>query len=67
MTSEVREGDAAGRFGGEEFVVVLSSVRSADDGGAAAVREAGGERIRRRVEGTTDRVPSELAPVLVTS
>ncbi|OLM28665.1 hypothetical protein Ae717Ps2_6261 [Pseudonocardia sp. Ae717_Ps2] len=62
ITSEVRDDDVAGRFGGEEFVIALSPVRPGDDGGEAAVREVG-ERIRRRVE--TLQVQVSAAPTLV--
>lgn len=62
ITSEVRDGDVAGRFGGEEFVVALSPVSPGDDGGEAAVREVG-ERIRRQVE--TLQVTVSAPPTLV--
>jgi diguanylate cyclase (GGDEF)-like protein len=46
VRAEVRDDDAVGRFGGEEFVVLLRGV-DGEDGRAAAVAVA--ERIRRRV------------------
>jgi diguanylate cyclase (GGDEF)-like protein len=52
VRAEVRDGDVVGRFGGEEFVVLLRSVDDADGGSdprSAALAVA--ERIRARVAG----------------
>jgi diguanylate cyclase (GGDEF)-like protein len=43
ISSELRQGDALGRYGGEEFLIVLP-------GAAAANAEVVAERIRRRIE-----------------
>ncbi|MBC3192792.1 GGDEF domain-containing protein [Pseudonocardia sp. C8] len=64
VAGEVRDGDAAGRFGGEEFVVVLAPLRTGGDDGAGAVREVG-ERIRQRVERLRVEIPAQPEPVLV--
>ncbi|MGH3587403.1 MAG: GGDEF domain-containing protein, partial [Pseudonocardia sp.] len=51
VRAEVRDDDLVGRFGGEEFVVLLSAVDSGDDARDAAGTVA--ERIRNRVAGLT--------------
>ncbi|MFP5072873.1 diguanylate cyclase [Pseudonocardia nantongensis] len=47
LLAEVRDGDAVGRFGGEEFVVLLAGLPRGLEGRAQA--HAAAERIRRRV------------------
>ncbi|MDN5861520.1 MAG: GGDEF domain-containing protein, partial [Pseudonocardia sp.] len=54
VRAEVRTEDVIGRFGGEEFVVLLGDVDA--DGGYARA-EAAAERIRRRVAGLRVGVP----------
>ncbi|WP_224390386.1 GGDEF domain-containing protein [Pseudonocardia sp. ICBG1293] len=63
ISDEIRDRDAAGRFGGEEFVVALAGVRGRPDRDGGAVREVG-ERIRRRIEQLHVRVDDEV-PVQV--
>ena len=62
VRDEVRDDDLVGRFGGEEFVVLLPSTE-ADDGRGAAVAVA--ERIRRRVAGLQVEVPDGCGPIVV--
>jgi diguanylate cyclase (GGDEF)-like protein len=62
VRDEVRDDDLVGRFGGEEFVVLLPST-DADDGRRAAVAVA--ERIRRRVAGIQVEVPDIRGPIVV--
>jgi diguanylate cyclase (GGDEF)-like protein len=62
VRAEVREGDVVGRFGGEEFVVLLPGV-AGEDGRAAAAAVA--ERIRRRIESMTVRVPDAPDPPVI--
>jgi diguanylate cyclase (GGDEF)-like protein len=61
LRSEVREGDLAGRFGGEEFVVLLNG----PERGAGASLEAVAERIRRRVEALEVPVATPDGPLTV--
>jgi diguanylate cyclase (GGDEF)-like protein len=61
VRSEVRERDLAGRFGGEEFVVLLAG----PDRNAAAELEAVAERIRRRVAALQVVVPTPDGPLTV--
>ena len=49
ISTEIRDRDEAGRFGGEEFVIVLAAVRPEKERDGGAVRDVG-ERIRRRIE-----------------
>ncbi len=63
LADELRDYDAVGRFGGEEFVALLPGV----DGPAA---RSVGERIRRRIESlsvTVERRVGEYGPVRVTA
>jgi diguanylate cyclase (GGDEF)-like protein len=62
VRDEVRDDDLVGRFGGEEFVVLLPSTE-ADDGRIAAVAVA--ERIRRRVAGIQVEVLDGRGPIVV--
>ncbi|BBG02292.1 MULTISPECIES: GGDEF domain-containing protein [Pseudonocardia] len=57
LTGEVRGTDVVGRFGGEEFVVAMGTMKQDPAAGATAVRETC-ERIRRRVESMSVEVPS---------
>ncbi|MCO1655974.1 sensor domain-containing diguanylate cyclase [Pseudonocardia humida] len=61
LRSEVREGDLAGRFGGEEFVVLVGG----PDRNAGAELEAVAERIRRRVAALQVVVPTPDGPLTV--
>jgi diguanylate cyclase (GGDEF)-like protein len=62
VRAEVRDDDLVGRFGGEEFVVLLPST-DGDDGRIAAVTVA--ERIRGRVAGIRVEVPDADGTVVV--
>ena len=62
VRDEVRDDDLVGRFGGEEFVVLLPNT-DADDGRIAAVAVA--ERIRKRVAGIKVEVSDVRGPVVV--
>jgi diguanylate cyclase (GGDEF)-like protein len=62
VRDEVRDEDLVGRFGGEEFVVLLPST-DADDGRIAAVAVA--ERIRGRVAGLRVEAPDGRGTVVV--
>jgi diguanylate cyclase (GGDEF)-like protein len=57
----VRERDLAGRFGGEEFVVLLSG----RDRAAGGDLEAVAERIRRRIEGLRVSISTPDGPLTV--
>jgi diguanylate cyclase (GGDEF)-like protein len=61
LRSEVRERDLAGRFGGEEFVVLLAG----SERGTGADLEAVAERIRRRVAALQVVVPTPDGPLTV--
>jgi diguanylate cyclase (GGDEF)-like protein len=61
LRSEVRERDLIGRFGGEEFVVMLAGA----DGGGVVELEAVAERIRRRVEALRVEIPTPDGPLSV--
>jgi diguanylate cyclase (GGDEF)-like protein len=62
VRAEVRDDDIVGRFGGEEFVVLLQSEDS-DDGRTTAATVA--ERIRKRVSELQVAVPEMRGPVVV--
>jgi diguanylate cyclase (GGDEF)-like protein len=64
VRAEVRDDDIVGRFGGEEFVVLL---RAADGvaGGAREAAQVVAERIRLRVAGLRVAVPGTRDPVVV--
>jgi diguanylate cyclase (GGDEF)-like protein len=62
VRDEVRDDDLVGRFGGEEFVVLLPSTDS-DDGRIAAVAVA--ERIRERVACLQVELPDPRGPIVV--
>jgi diguanylate cyclase (GGDEF)-like protein len=67
LRTEVRECDLVGRFGGEEFVVLLNGLANAgaSDGGAVEL-ETVAERIRRRVAGLRVEIPTPDGPLTVT-
>jgi diguanylate cyclase (GGDEF)-like protein len=62
VRAEVRDDDLVGRFGGEEFVVLL---RGGEGAGSRAAAEAVAERIRLRVAGLQVRVPGMHDPYVV--
>jgi diguanylate cyclase (GGDEF)-like protein len=61
VRAEVRERDLVGRFGGEEFVVLLAGPAA----GAAAELEAVAERIRSRVAHLRVEIPTPDGPLTV--
>jgi diguanylate cyclase (GGDEF)-like protein len=61
LRSEVRDRDLVGRFGGEEFVVLLAAL----PGGGAAELEAVAERMRRRVADLRVEIPTPDGPLSV--
>lgn len=70
VRAEVRDDDVVGRFGGEEFVVLLRAVEGSAEaaGSDADVRLAGrmvAERIRQRVAGLRIAVPGSPAGAFV--
>ncbi|MEV1292733.1 GGDEF domain-containing protein [Pseudonocardia sp. NPDC049635] len=66
LSAEMRDGDVVGRFGGEEFVAAISTMKSEQAGGYAAVLELG-ERIRQRVETlSVPVVPAPREPTVIT-
>jgi diguanylate cyclase (GGDEF)-like protein len=62
VRAEVRDEDLVGRFGGEEFVVLLSGIEG-DSGRASA--EAVAERIRHRVAGLRVSVPGSQGALVI--
>ena len=62
MRAEVRERDLVGRFGGEEFVVLLAGL----EGAGSEELEAVAERIRRRVADLRVEIPTPDGPLTVT-
>jgi diguanylate cyclase (GGDEF)-like protein len=61
LRAEVREGDLVGRFGGEEFVVLLAGPAA----GASGELEAVAERIRTRVAALRVEVPTPDGPLSI--
>ena len=61
LRHEVRDRDLVGRFGGEEFVVLLGAL----PGAGGAELEAVAERIRRRVESLRVEIPTPDGPMTV--
>jgi diguanylate cyclase (GGDEF)-like protein len=61
LRDEVRERDLVGRFGGEEFVVMLAGL----GGRGSAEIEAVAERIRRRVADLRVEIPTPDGPLTV--
>jgi diguanylate cyclase (GGDEF)-like protein len=61
LRSEVRDRDLVGRFGGEEFVVLLAGL----DGGGAVELEVVAERIRRRIAALRVEIPTPDGPLTV--
>ncbi|MGH3565456.1 MAG: GGDEF domain-containing protein [Pseudonocardia sp.] len=68
LRSEVRDKDLVGRFGGEEFVVLLSGLdgpRLDETGGNGSALEAVAERLRCRVAELRVEVPTPDGPMTV--
>jgi diguanylate cyclase (GGDEF)-like protein len=63
VRAEVRDDDIVGRFGGEEFVVLLPGADGDEDARLAAVTVA--ERIRKRVAALSVEVPETRGGVVV--
>ncbi|MHA6630726.1 diguanylate cyclase [Pseudonocardia sichuanensis] len=61
LRTEVRERDLVGRFGGEEFVVMLAGL----EGSGSAELEAVADRIRRRVAELRVEIPTPDGPLSV--
>jgi diguanylate cyclase (GGDEF)-like protein len=61
LQDEVRDHDLVGRFGGEEFVVLLAGVDSADGDEVLAIAE----RIRLRVAALRVEIPTPDGPLTV--
>ena len=65
MRAEVRERDLVGRFGGEEFVVLLGGLDGPGDGQVEL--EAVAERIRRRIAVLQVEMPTADGPLTIAS
>jgi diguanylate cyclase (GGDEF)-like protein len=63
VRAEVRDDDLVGRFGGEEFVVLLSGAEGDEDAHRAAIAVA--ERIRKRVAALSVDVPEMRGGLVV--
>lgn len=63
LSAEVRANDVVGRFGGEEFVVLLSGLDG--NGKDRSELQAIAERIRRRVEALQVEVPTPDGPLTI--
>ncbi|BBG02979.1 GGDEF domain-containing protein [Pseudonocardia saturnea] len=63
LTAQVREVDPVGRFGGEEFVVLLAGLPHGQEGRTLA--HAAAERIRRAVRGLAVRVDQPGGPLTI--
>lgn len=61
LRNEVRDRDLVGRFGGEEFVVLLDGLEGGDSADLAAVAE----RIRRRVAALRVEIPTPDGPLTI--
>ncbi|MCX6464415.1 MAG: GGDEF domain-containing protein [Pseudonocardiales bacterium] len=64
LRAEVRDHDVVGRFGGEEFVVLLGAPTAAPHQGGAEL-EAIAERIRRRIAALQVEMPTPDGPLTV--
>lgn len=64
LSAQVREVDPVGRFGGEEFVVLLAGLPAGPQGGELA--HAAAERIRHTVRGLAVDVDSPGGPLTIT-
>ena len=64
LTAQVRDHDPVGRFGGEEFVVLLAGLPAGPEGGELA--HAAAERIRRTVRGLAVDVEAPGGPLTIT-
>ena len=64
LSTQVREGDPVGRFGGEEFVVLLSGLPTGTGGRELA--QAAAERIRCTVRGLAVHVDAPGGPLTIT-
>ena len=63
LSAEVREGDIVGRFGGEEFVVLVRDLEMSGSGRQQLAAVA--ERIRARVERLTVDMPTPDGPLTI--
>ena len=61
LRSEVRDRDLVGRFGGEEFVVLLAGIHGGDDTDLEAVAN----RIRRRIAALRVEIPTADGPLTI--